>query len=642
MKFDRPVKFGFAGAVVVLVALGIYGEQSNRQLGRIAQQRSDTWRFLLDAERTYSNLKEMEESQRSFLLTGEDQYRRNFNEQSSLLASRLEDLRGGTQALPDQLESLSKVTDLSRRRKEELQVGINLRAEKGLGAAVAGRKAETSQMPEIGALLALVGERGAREIASRTASINRVVNLTAAVSLTSTILAIGLCGLALFFFQRRSLRHRAVIEENEGLRKEMDGLRRKLATVVDGQNLAVKALQETERALAESRQRAQAATRAKSEFLANMSHEIRTPLNGILGMTSIMLDSGLNPEQLDYGKTIQRSGESLLGLLNDILDFSKVEAGKIDFESVNFDIAASARDLLKTFQYASKRKGVELIGEIPAGAHFFHGDPGRIRQILVNLLGNALKFTEKGSVTLRLRIIPVGIEGSRLRFEVQDTGIGIDERTVPHLFRAFSQGDASTTRKFGGTGLGLFISRKLVEAMDGIIGLTSVKEKGSTFWFELTLKAGETRHHAEPKAEIRQVNGKYRVLVAEDNEVNQKIVLKMLEKMGIRAECVTNGAEVLEALRKRSYDLILMDCQMPVMDGYEATARVRNDRVVGNNNIPIIAMTANAMKGDREHCLASGMNDYLAKPLSANRLSETLEKWIAEVDRRKHEAYVLG
>lgn len=637
MKFDRPVKFGFAGAVVLLVALGIYGEQSNRLINRAATQRSDTWRFLLEAERTYSNLKEMEESQRSFLLTGEGRYREAFNEQSSLMVSRMEDLRGRVQALPELLESLSKVMDLSLSRKEELQAGIKLRSEGGLNAAVAYLRSESNQMREIGALLALLGESGSRDIASRSATISRVVNLAAVVSVISTVLAIGLCGFALFFFQRRSLRHRAVIEENENLRKEMDALRNKLGTAIDGRNLAVKALQETERALAESRQRAQAATRAKSEFLANMSHEIRTPLNGILGMTSILLDSGLNPEQRDYGKTIQRSGESLLGLINDILDFSKVEAGKIDFESVNFDIAASARELLKTFQYASKRKGVEVFGDIPAGAHFYLGDPGRIRQILVNLLGNAVKFTEKGSVTLRLHISPLGPGESRLRFEVQDTGIGIDERTVPHLFRAFSQGDASTTRKFGGTGLGLFISRRLVEAMGGKIGLESVKDQGSTFWFELSLKAGEARPEAEAMAEIRPVNGQYRVLVAEDNEVNQKIVLKMLDKMSIRAECVTNGLEVIEALCKRSYDLILMDCQMPIMDGYETTARVRTDRVVGNNRIPIIAMTANAMKGDREQCLAAGMNDYLAKPLSASRLSEAMEKWIAELNRRKSE-----
>ncbi len=374
-------------------------------------------------------------------------------------------------------------------------------------------------------------------------------------------------------------------------------------------------------------------SRLKSEFLANMSHEIRTPINGVLGMTGLLLDSNLSPEQFEYADAVRRSGESLLTVINDILDFSKIEAGKLDFELLEFNLVELFHDVVKTMRFGAEKKGIKLLSDLSQDLPtFVFGDPGRFRQILNNLISNAIKFTAKGLVTVKAAVDGSGSD--RLKIEVLDTGLGITEHDIGKLFKAFTQADSTTARRFGGTGLGLTICKKLVECMGGSIGVKSVVNEGSTFWFTVNLKFSE-RKEIHPKALAPLKNRapvSARILVAEDNQINQVVIAKMLTKLGFRVDVVGNGREALTALLNIPYDLVLMDCQMPEMDGYEATTLIRRDSKYPSS-IPIIALTANAMKGDGDHCKAVGMNDYLSKPIKSDNLDETIRLWLMKSRR---------
>ncbi|RYZ70057.1 MAG: response regulator [Proteobacteria bacterium] len=406
----------------------------------------------------------------------------------------------------------------------------------------------------------------------------------------------------------------------------------------DGQKLGavcamqdVTELKQKEQDLLDTNRALQAATDAKSEFLANMSHEIRTPLNGIMGMASLVLDTELTSDQRENLETMQFSADSLLTIVSDILDFSKIEAGMLEIEKIEFDLEAIVSGVYRTLGHAASGKGLTLNKSMSGKtSQRFLGDPGRLRQVLMNLVNNSIKFTAQGEISTHIEAVEQADGKTRVRVSVKDTGVGISKEALGRLFKAFSQADSSTTRKFGGTGLGLSISKRLVELMGGEIGVESELGAGSTFWFELSYETVIAQRGSDSKSQGVNVfksagESRIKILLAEDNIVNRAIALQMLAKIGLSADTVSNGAEVLELLKSKSYDLILMDCQMPEMDGYEASTQIRN-LTSAASRIPIIALTANAMKGDREKCLAAGMTDYMSKPFQLEDLKSVIDR----------------
>jgi two-component system, sensor histidine kinase and response regulator len=387
-----------------------------------------------------------------------------------------------------------------------------------------------------------------------------------------------------------------------------------------------------------ARRRAEDATAAKGEFLANMSHEIRTPMNAILGMTQLLARSPLTAEQRDLVGTASDAAESLLGLINDILDFSKIEARRLELEAVAFDVRETVADALRLVAPRAREKGLTLGSQIhEAVPATLVGDAGRLRQVLLNLVGNAVKFTETGEVVVSADVMEAGADVVLLHFAVRDTGIGVPADKQWRIFGAFVQADGSTTRKYGGTGLGLTISAELVELMQGRIWIDSVVGRGSTFHFSARFARAGHEHTTPPRppepelsaAALRGARRPLRILLAEDNAINQKVVAGMLASGGHQVVVVDNGQQAVEAVQRQVFDVVLMDIQMPEMNGLEATAAIRERERDRGGRLPIIAMTAHAMTGDRERCLAAGMDGYVAKPIRIADMFSTIAAVVA-------------
>jgi signal transduction histidine kinase/ActR/RegA family two-component response regulator len=422
-----------------------------------------------------------------------------------------------------------------------------------------------------------------------------------------------------------------------------------IGELAEGFNSMLKIIHDRDKEMERLVEKLKSATAAKSAFLANMSHEIRTPMNGILGVTSLLLQNPDTEERITYIKTIDESANSLLHIINDILDLSKIEAGKVDLEIAEFSMDETITQLRSLFEPTARTKGLSLkITLDPATPVKLIGDSGRMRQVLINMIGNALKFTPAGSVAVHISTSNLSLSTAALLFEVTDTGIGITRKSQNVIFEDFSQIDESSTRNFGGTGLGLSVSKKIVELMGGKIGVESRENQGSRFWFTLPFEldsnqqssnsdsctplASEQSLRFDNAQSLETPSYQARVLIVDDSEVNRFIMVETMKTFGLDTVAVDSGTAAIEAVQNDTFDLIVMDIQMPEVSGIEATDKIRLwEKAIGAKEpIPIIAFSASAMRGDRERFLLAGMDDYLSKPIQADNLQQVLDKWLGQ------------
>lgn len=407
-------------------------------------------------------------------------------------------------------------------------------------------------------------------------------------------------------------------------------------------------LRKTQEELIRSKELAEAAGQAKSTFLANMSHEIRTPMNGIVGMVDILKRTSLTSEQLEFLDIIEISTENLLVIINDILDYTKIEAGQITLDSIRFYLKYEVGEVIKLLNIKAEQKNLKFNFSIaPNVPELIIGDPLRLKQILINLCNNSIKYSTEGFVKIRIEAISSSEKKIRLKFEVEDSGIGISPENQKKLFKSFTQADASTTRKFGGSGLGLAISKNLIQLMNGDIGIISEEGKGSIFYFDVEFSIPAESLSVSEDNKINQLESsisKLKILLVEDNLIIQKVATLNLKKMGHKVSVAPNGIKAVEMFKNEAFDLIFMDIQMPEMDGVEATTLIREWERINNimNQIPIVAMTANTLQSDKEHFKMVGMNDYLGKPFNNAELAHVVERISRKLKRKNVETPIIS
>ncbi|MDX1725394.1 MAG: ATP-binding protein [Pseudomonas sp.] len=420
--------------------------------------------------------------------------------------------------------------------------------------------------------------------------------------------------------------HTALPEPEDG---ELGALARHINNLANGLKRASLEQEQAIALLIKAREESEQANSAKSDFLAMMSHELRTPMNGVLGMLQLLETTEMTQEQTEYATLAAESTEHLLKVINDILDFSRIERGALELECIPFNLLELVKTCMQVFQHSAQQRGLELQLDTQSGLESLEvqGDPTRIRQILVNLIGNALKFTEDGSIRIQTRWQALDDQVLWLTCAVHDSGIGISAERLEHMFDAFQQADTSISRRYGGTGLGLPIARTLAERMGGTLRGESQEQRGSVFTLEIPLPFSRQLRHTSPSVPVEDHQGQgQEVLLVEDNPVNQTVIEAMLRSLGYQVCLVGDGAQAVQRVERQHFAAILMDCRLPVMDGYEATRQIRH--LADQVDIPIIALTANALQGDRETCLAAGMNDYLAKPFKRVDLQRVLLRWL--------------
>lgn len=596
VNFKKHTTSFFAGTGLILVfALSIFSYISTNKYLKSNDWRLQSAKVLAAAHHAQMSSERAETAQRGFLMTGREALLKTYDSAIFVTHSELKNLEELVQDNPKQLQNLNLIQLNFNTRLQLLNSNIEL--------FQAGEKRKVYENVRSGKGQNLMDrlrknfhnfvEDEKKLFASRSIRAKKDLENSTLFALTGLLAAFCLMFVCIYFFRRESARR------------------------LEAEKLAI------------------TASILKSQFLANMSHEIRTPLNGIIGMTSILKETELTQEQADYLNTIQDSSQSLLSLINQILDLSKIESGKLQLEETHFELRSLVSSATSILNITASSKGVALDLQIDNDVpDLYLGDPLRIRHVLLNLLGNAIKFSPKGKVSLTIKKKFERDSMIGLSFEVIDQGIGMSADVIGRIFRSFSQGDDSTTRMHGGTGLGLVISKELVELMGGEIGVESSQGKGSRFFFDLNLKAEK---YQQPEIIPSTADDIYlggHILIAEDNLTNQKVVTAMLKSIGCTFEVAANGKEALKILTQEVFDMILMDGQMPELDGYETTLRIRAGEA-GNScrTIPIIAVTASAIKGDVERCLEVGMDDYISKPISQEDLTFRLKKWLGSRGR---------